>query len=267
MTKQQPSLAGIATPDGPLTTPPWSLLGSEPVRAALEYVSYQVMAPREAPSGDGHPVVIFPGLGSDHRSVAPLRSLCTRQGYDTHDWGRGFNTGPHGDAAAWLEALADDVRRMVAKNGQRMSLIGWSLGGIYAREIAKILGSDVRQVITLGSPFSGDPGHTNVAWVYRLLNRKRALVDGQFQSRLAGAPDVPTTSIYTRNDGIVAWQACVQREAAGLAENVEVKGSHCGLCWNRDVHTIVADRLAQEEGAWRPYRVADEVVEKVAATA
>ncbi len=266
MIKQQP-IPSVGAFDGQIDSPSWSLFGSEPVRAAIEYVGFHLMSTRELPGGDGHPVVIFPGLGADHHSIAPLKAFCARRGYDAYDWGRGFNTGPQGDGTAWLDGLADDVRRMVAKNGQRMTLIGWSLGGIYARELAKILGGNVRQVITLGSPFSGDPEHTNVAWVYRLLNRKRALIDETLQSRLSTAPDVPTTSIYTRNDGIVAWQACLQRAAVGPVENIEVAGSHIGLCWNRDVLGIVANRLAQAEGAWRPYRAAGESVDRLVATA
>ncbi|MEO8279157.1 MAG: alpha/beta fold hydrolase [Ideonella sp.] len=252
MIKQQSATPSRAT-DAPMPSPSWSLLGTEPVRAAIEYFSFQLQSTQQLPRGDGHPVVIFPGLGADHHSIAPLKSFCIRHGYDAYDWGRGFNTGPHGDGAAWLESLAQDVRRIVQKNGRPMSLIGWSLGGIYARELAKILDGEVRQVITLGSPFAGDHEHTNVAWIYRLLNRRRAIIDDSLQSRLAMPPDVPTTSIYTRNDGIVAWQACLHRETAGAVEDIEVDGSHCGMCWNRDVHAIVADRLAQPEGSWQPY--------------
>lgn len=256
---RQQALAAAGMFDGHMAPPSWSLFGSEAVRAAIEYVGFQLMPRRELPPGDGHPVVIFPGLGADHHSIAPLKSFCIAQGYDAFDWGRGFNTGPQGNGSQWLEDLADDIRQLVAKNGRRMSLIGWSLGGIYARELAKILDGDVRQVITLGSPFAGDPAHTNVAWVYRLLNRRRAVIDEALKSRIALAPDVPTTSIFTRNDGIVAWQACLQRGAAGSIENIEVSGSHCGLCWNRDVLSIVADRLAQPEGRWRPYCTAPAV--------
>ncbi|MCY7306429.1 MAG: alpha/beta hydrolase, partial [Rhodoferax sp.] len=126
-----------------------------------------------------------------------------------------------------------------------ISLIGWSLGGIYAREVAKRLAGRVRRVITIGTPFAGRPNHTNATLVYRLVNGKKPPFNAALARHLAAAPRVPTTSIYSRTDGVVPWQACLQKGQGRLSENIEVTGSHCGLGWNRAVFRIVADRLRQ----------------------
>ncbi len=239
----------------PITAPNWMLLGSEPVRAAVEYARMRSMDIDALPRGDGHRVVIFPGLAANHTSIAPLLRLCKRLGYAASDWGRGLNTGPSGDVQAWLDELALHVDQLAAPHGGKMSLIGWSLGGIYAREVAKRLDARVRQVITVGTPFAGKAEHTNAAWIYRLLNGRAPTFDEALMARLRTPPDMPTTSVFSRDDGIVAWQACMHSGSHGTrcVENIEVAGSHCGLGWNTRVFSIIADRLRQPENAWRPY--------------
>lgn len=223
--------------------PPWGLLGIEPLRALLELAGMHLMNQDAFAPGDGHPVVIFPGLASDSLSTKPLKSLCDKLGYTAYDWARGLNTGPEGDLDDWLDELSEHVRALTANHDQPMSLIGWSLGGIYAREVAKRSGARVRQVITLGTPFAGTAEQTNVGWVYRFLNGKPPPLQRGLVTRLSEAPSVPTTSIYSRTDGIVAWQACIQSGNAAHTENIEVQGSHCGLGWNAEVMAIVAGKL------------------------
>lgn len=230
--------------------PPWTLFGLEPMRALLEYLSMRRMNRTGLPSGDGHPVIIFPGLAADGRSVASLNEFCQQLGYASCDWGLGFNTGPRGEVDAWVDELAEHVGELFPRK-QSVSLIGWSLGGIYAREVAKKLRGRVRRVITIGTPFGGSGDQTNAAWLYRLLNGRRPVVDDDLMKRLRTAPDVPTTSIFSRSDGVVAWQACIQEPAAAQAENIEVKGSHCGLVWNPAVLSIIADRLRQPVTGWQ----------------
>jgi hypothetical protein len=233
------------------SAPAWTLFGVEPLRAALEYASMRLMNKESLPLGDGHPVVIFPGLAADQRSIGPLKDFCTQLGYETCDWGRGFNTGPQGDVDEWLDELARHVDELTRSHRQPVSLIGWSLGGIYAREVAKKLERRVRQVITIGTPFAGSGEQTNVSWVYRLVNGQKPMLDEALMARLRTAPDVPTTSIFSRSDGVVAWQACLQDGDADHTENIEVDGSHCGLGWNPEVLSVIADRLRQPADAWQ----------------
>lgn len=226
--------------------PHWALFALEPVRACCELATGLMSSTGDLPRGDGHPVVVFPGLGGARLSTRPLRQLCEQLGYAAYDWGCGQNVGPDADPQSWLDDLARHVRLLTRPHRQPVSLIGWSLGGIYAREVAKRLGKAARQVITLGTPFAGTPGETNAVWLYRLLNGEPPPTEPGLVQRVAQPPRVRTTSIYTRSDGVVAWQACVQAGSDSHVENVEVTGSHCGLGWNREVLEIVARKLSVE---------------------
>ncbi len=238
---------------GDCPAPSLALLGLEPVRAALEYLGTRLMDRSSLPAGDGHPVVLFPGLAADRTALGPLHQMCEELGYAPHDWGRGFNTGPAGDVDDWIAGLASHVQGVACAHERKVSLVGWSLGGIYAREIARVVPDAVRQVITLGTPFAGDGDATNVGWLYRLLSGQRPRLQAELALRLRTTPPVPTTSIYSRSDGVVAWQACCEACGHPQAENIEVEASHIGLVWHPKVWRAVADRLGQPEGAWRPY--------------
>lgn len=249
MTRSLPALSGATASH----VPSWSRFFMEPVRAAFEYGRMATM-PRAAPRrGDGHAVIVFPGLASNQRATAPLVSFCEDLGFRACDWGLGFNVGPRGDIDQWLSDLSQHVEGIRSRVGGSMTLIGWSLGGIYAREVAKLLPGRVRQVITIGTPFAGTETSTRVGWLYRLVSGQPARMTSGLARRLARSPGVPTTSIYSRSDGVVAWEACVQPDGR-QRENIEVQGSHCGMAWNPDVLSIVADRLAQQDGAWRKYQ-------------
>ena len=226
------------------SSPSLGLLATEPFRAAFEYASMRCMDTTGLARGDGHAVVIFPGLGTDRHATAPLRRFCKDLGYEALDWGQGLNRGPSGDVARWLEGLAAKVDQMTQAHSGPISLIGWSLGGIYAREVAKLLPQRVRRVLTIGSPFAGGAEQSNVGLIYRLLNGRAADLDEALRQQLLAPPPVPTTSIFSRSDGIVAWQACVQDGQHRHVENIEVQGSHCGLAWNPASLEIIASRLA-----------------------
>jgi pimeloyl-ACP methyl ester carboxylesterase len=205
------------------------------------------------PVGDGHPVLVLPGFLAGQVSTIHLRNLLNRLGYDAHDWALGRNYGYREDMEEKMHALIADLRE---RHGRSVSLIGWSLGGIYAREIARAVPDHVRQVITLGSPFRGNHQATRAYRLYQFLNRNPLNEDMMSEtariSRAAPLP-VPSTSIYSRTDGIVAWECCTSLPAP-QTENIEVRSTHLGYGFNLETMFVVADRLALPEGQWRPYR-------------
>lgn len=204
-----------------------------------------------APSGDGHCVIVFPGLGASDSSTLPLRSYLQTLGYDVSGWNQGHNFGPR---SGILETAKRQVIDTYAATGQPVSLVGWSLGGIYARELAKQLPECVRSVVTLGTPFSGSHKSTN-AWRFYELTSGRDIAAETQKFDLPDAPPVPTTSIYSRTDGVVAWPASIQQPCAHNphTENIEVFASHLGLGLNPTAWWAVADRLAQPAGQWRRF--------------
>jgi len=222
-------------------------------RAPLEFFSLFAALPwlTRLPRCDGHPVIVFPGMGASDVTTVPLRRYLASLGYVTRAWGQGLNFGPRPGV---IERCADDLRALADKHGQPVSLIGWSLGGIYARELAKMHPGETRCVVTLGAPFTGHPKATNAWRIYELLSRNK-VGDAALMAEIRKAPPVPTTSIYSRSDGIVSWR-CSLNEPGPLAENIEVPASHVGMGANPLVLYAVADRLAQPIGHWRPFDVA-----------
>ncbi len=219
-------------------------------RAPWEYAALLASLPwlKRIPKGDGHPVLVFPGLGANDLTTAPLRALLDSLGYATQAWGQGFNFGPR---AGVLEQAKADLQQLYRRQHRKVSLLGWSLGGIYARELAKECPELVRGVVTLGTPFTGHPRATN-AWRFFELVSGHAVSDPELMAQIRQAPPVPTTSIYSRSDGIVAWR-CSVNEPGPLAENIEVQASHIGLGLNPIALYALADRLAQPEGGWTPF--------------
>ena len=203
---------------------------------------------RRAPRGDGHAVVVFPGLAASDVSTFPLRAFLAERGYEPHGWQLRFNLGPREGV---FERSVERVQKLARSTGRKVSLVGWSLGGVYAREIAKVASEDVRCVITLGTPFTGNPRANNAWRIYKLASG-HGLDDPDQWRRMREAPPVPTTSVFSRSDGIVAWQCCLQARVP-LAESVEVTASHIGMGVNPAAWYAIADRLAQREGHWQPF--------------
>ena len=200
--------------------------------------------------GDGHPVIVLPGLVTSDTSTGPLRSFLESRGYAVSGWGLGRNFGLR---AGIQEAMVDLVKRENDLHGRKVSLVGWSLGGLYARQLAKMMPRRVRSVITLGSPFAGSPKATNAWRVYEAVSGQRSdHEEPTFGGNMARTPPVPTTAIFSRTDGICAWQSCMEKPGK-RAENIEVFGSHCGMGHHPAVVYAVADRLAQPEGKWKPF--------------
>ena len=203
-----------------------------------------------APRGDGHPVLVLPGLVASDTSTRPLRHFLKSRGYAVSGWRQGRNLGLRQGVQ---HAMVDLVHELNDTHGRKISLIGWSLGGLYARQLAKMMPGRVRSVITLGSPFAAGPKATNAWRVYEMASGRRAdEEDSRFGGSLAGPPPVPTTAIFSRTDGICAWQGCMEKSSA-TSESIEVESSHCGMGHHLAVVYAVADRLAQPEGKWTPF--------------
>ena len=203
---------------------------------------------KRLPRGDGHPVIVYPGLGATDITTAPLRGFLQDLGYSAYPWKQGFNFGPRRGV---LDAVREHVQRIASRHDDKVSLIGWSLGGLYAREMAKEFPKLARCVITLGSPFAGHPRATN-AWRFYEWVSGQNVHDPELIEQIRGTPPVPTTSIYSRTDGVVAWQ-CSLNEESPQAENIEVHASHIGMGMNPLALYAVADRLRQDPKRWKRF--------------
>ena len=233
--------------------PSLGLYLSEPCRATADYGMYLATGPllRTLPAGDGHPVLVLPGLMADDASTRALRRLLRRFGYRTHGWQLGRNIGP---TALAVNGLRDRLEHLHHRYGRPVSLIGWSLGGIFARDLARRTPAHVRQVITLGSPFR--MAHQNQTWATRAFDRYSHMhIERPELPREGdrGPLPMPSTSIYSRYDGIVHWATCLETPGPA-AENIAVHASHLGLGHHPAVLYAVADRLAQPDGNWTPFR-------------
>jgi pimeloyl-ACP methyl ester carboxylesterase len=219
-------------------------------RAFWEHYAALIMRPAwsVAPAGDGHSVLVLPGLAAGDASTALLRRFLRSRGYAVSGWGQGLNLGLREGV---LERAHDKLRELYAEHGRAVSLIGWSLGGLYARELAKHSPEMVRLCISLGSPFTGHPRETNAWRLYELASGHR--IDWrEFQGPLRAAPPAPTTSIWSPTDGVVAWRCCVETRRV-LAENIVIDSSHLGLGAHPAALYAIADRLGQPEGQWEPF--------------
>lgn len=207
------------------------------------------------PKGDGHSVLVLPGFATDDNATVVLRQFLTSQGYDVHPWRLGWNL-DHRTVGNNGEHVAQRIDEIAQASGDKVSLIGWSLGGVIAREAARRDPETVRQVITLGSPFGGNPKANKIKDVYEKLSGNRVdcpMADRRFA--IGEQPlDVPSTSIFSKSDGISAWQNCISLPHP-MAENVEVHSSHFGLVVNPNVYHVIGDRLAQPKELWTPYVV------------
>ncbi len=230
---------------------PSALLQLAELRAGWELGATLSLWPllKLAPRGDGHPVVVLPGLVASDASTHVLRRYLRGRGYDTHGWGLGRNLGPREGVEAGMFKLLESLH---AKAGRKVSLVGWSLGGAYARLLASKRADLVRSVITLGSPFAGHPRSTNAWRVYEGVSGQSA-DDSVRMKHVRPTPPVPTTSIFSRTDGVVAWRGSLEKPSH-ISENIEVFASHLGLGANASVLYAVADRLAQPEGNWTPFK-------------
>lgn len=207
---------------------------------------------RFLPQGDNHPVLVLPGFLASSRSTGPLRQFLADLGYRAHRWKLGSNMGY---SSRLHDGMRDRVIELVDRYGEKISLVGWSLGGVYARELAREMPDIVRQVISMGSPFRGLPGSTNLGRVFEVFSEVGYdQIPDEFLRDMPEPPPVPTTALYTRGDGVVAWQSTVELSDRPDVENIHVGGTHLGLGFNPRALVAIADRLALGEGAWEPFK-------------
>ena len=235
-------------------------------RIFLEMGSAAFLRPayRLLPKGDGHTVMTLPGFMGADGSTASLRKFLRRQGYEAMPWGVGRNLPDKGMTSMvqalefrreMEEVLAGKLEEERARSGSKISLIGWSLGGLYATGMAHRYPDLVRQVITLGTPF-GDPRATSI---YALMQRlyKAEVLPEQLQQWIGftfeGELQVPVTALYSTSDGFVGAGIAKLPEHE-LMESIAVMASHVGFPFNPLVQALIAERLSQDEGAWRPYQ-------------
>lgn len=213
---------------------------------------YHNLVKQNTAKADGHPVMVLPGFMTTKSSTKLLREHIAKLGYTVYDWGMGRNLGK----MEYLAALVERLEKIQKKHNQKVSLIGWSLGGVFAREIAKAKPELIRQVITLGSPFQDITHPNNVAWIYTLISGGKRVEDTDWAllDNMPNPAPVPTTAIYTKEDGIVPWHVCMERKEDEWHQNVQVRGSHFGLGVNTSVFWIIADRLTYDRDNWQHFK-------------
>jgi dienelactone hydrolase len=206
-------------------------------------------------AGDGHAVMTLPGFLATDRSTRVLREYCHEWGYDPQPWDQGRNLGLSNNRD--LEQILDErLETIYHQSGGKVSLIGWSLGGLFAREMARRHPDQVRSVITLGSPL-GNPRATNAWRLYELLSGT-SIDEEKIQKRVRALrhplKKVPVTAIYSRTDAIVSWQISSLPKGK-LVENIGINTSHLGMGFHPAVLYAIADRLRQPEGCWTPFEI------------
>jgi pimeloyl-ACP methyl ester carboxylesterase len=206
------------------------------LRTPIEPVRLLLQSPRIllAPRGDGRRLVAIPGYGAPDGSLAPLRGFLASRNHRPHGWGLGVN---RGDVGATLPHLIELVRTLAEESGRSVNLVGWSLGGVFAREIARDHPTLVHRVATLGTPLYG-PRHTLTRRVYS--DDELAEIEAQIDARSALPITRPVRAIYSRNDGVVDWRACVDHVSPDV-DNVEVTSSHFGIGIDPDVWRSLAE--------------------------
>jgi pimeloyl-ACP methyl ester carboxylesterase len=211
--------------------------------AVTEFPRLALSAPRLAggPPGRGAPVLVLPGFGAGDGSTLLLRGYLRALGYAVHGWGLGRNGG---DVPELIPRVAERTERIAERAGRPVRLVGWSLGGVLGRETTRDRPELVERVVTLGTPVVGGPKYTLAGASYARRGVDLDEIERQVEEREAVPIARPVTAIYSRNDAVVAWKACIDRYSTDV-EHVEVEASHAGLGFSARVWEIVAERLSR----------------------
>lgn len=197
---------------------------------------------RKLPRGDGGPVILVPGMGATDASMQLLRQFLRHLGHDARSAGLGRI---HRDVPGLARRLADCTNQVHRSTDRPVALVGWSVGGIMAREVARLHPDLVTRVITFGSPIAGGPAGTVMH--FRYSDRELEQIAAAMEARRATPIRVPITSMWSRRDGVAAPEACIDRESPDV-ENIEVSSTHLGMGVDPDVWSVIATRLVD----WRP---------------
>ncbi len=232
---------------GPLK-PPSKFNTLKEIRAPLEWLFAYSNRKKLAhvPRGDGRIVILVPGYGADEWSMRPLKRFLQSINYQVFDWGHGRN---RGHVSHDSELLASTVK-IISQNydQQSITLIGWSLGGVLAREVARLHPDRVNEVITMGTPLVGGPKYTVVAKKYaKSMDMDLDHYEAEIHAINSIGINQPLTVIYSKSDGVVGWRATVDHYNQ-QARNTEVNCSHMGMGVNAEVWQIIAETLGQTDG-------------------
>jgi hypothetical protein len=220
-------------------------------RVVFEFLATVLATPllTAMPRGDGHCVVLIPGFMQDGSNMLPMQRYLEVLGYET----RICNAVAHGVTVESVVRYASEIDSLARTTGAPVSIIGWSLGGLIARALASQRPRSIRQVITLGSPFSGDPADNALARIFGCMSGVlTAPVEEQVASAARQSLTIPSSSIYSRSDGIVPWQNCIDASSGPYSENIEVMSSHAGLGVHPMALLVIANRLQQPTEGWHP---------------
>jgi pimeloyl-ACP methyl ester carboxylesterase len=188
--------------------------------------------------GKGRVVMVIPGLLASDFWTFVLRSFLKKKGFIVYGWELGTNLGN----IEKLPLLSEKIQSVSQSHNQKVILIGWSMGGLFNRTVCHQLPDYISRVITMGSPFADIHAPNHAQWVYELLNDEKD-VDQKLISTLHLPTPMPSTAIYSKKDGIVPWQACMDKNADKDHKNVEVKSSHFGMGANPEVLNAVLNSL------------------------
>lgn len=188
--------------------------------------------------GKGQVVIVVPGLLSSNFATTILRKYLNKIGFNAFGWESGFNLGR-------LESLAiiiKQVENAATQYNQKVILIGWSMGGIFVREVAKDQPNSIKKVITIGSPFADVNAPNHAKWAYDLFNNVNT-IDQNIINQIHLPAPVPTTALYSKTDGMVPWEACMEIEENETHKNIEISSSHFGMGANPNVLKVVVENL------------------------